>query len=915
MSDESQPTRPASALRKRRQASAGLQRGRVFGRYVVLDKLGAGGMGVVVAAYDPELDRKVAIKLLRAPTDARAEEGHRRLLAEAQALARLSDPHVVAVHDVGTHEGRVFVAMELVEGRTLEQWVALERRPWAQVLDVMIAAGRGLAAAHARDLVHRDFKPGNVMIGNDGRVRVMDFGLAFAQSEPLSTDALVSGAVPADESMQPRERALEPAITHKGSLVGTPGYMAPEQVASGRTGPASDQFSFCVSSWEALYGQPPFSGDPLPELLSRVLEGKLDEPPRSARVPRWLRRVVERGLSVDPARRWPSMTELLHALERGRTRGRFRGFAALGLLAAVGAVMVASTDDAAPCGGAEVKLQGIWDAPTREAMATAFTGVELPYAEDARASVERTLDAHAARWVELHTQICEATRVRGDQSEALMDQRIGCLEDGLRAMKALTAVLVTADADVVRNAAQAAQALEAPDECATLERDAESRLRPVDPALATAVADVREQTARARALWLAGKYDDGLAEAEAALAAARTAGYEPVLAEAAAVLGQLQEVVVAPIPAREAYEEALYAALATGHGRIEATALIGLASVWGLHLNDTATALRYGDQADAVVKRLGHPVDLAAQAALRRGNTLMQARRLEDAALSFERAVELTDGNLATERLHLVALNNLAVARGQQGRPRQAAAAFERAAELNEARLGPWHPAVGGIQDNLGVAYVHLGEHARAMQHTQRALEIYRKALTPEHPELGRGYHNLGVVQQASGELQAAKESYEQALRIKIAALGAEHTSVATTANNICDVLVLLGRPAEAIPHCERALEIWTRANGEGSPSTVIPNVSLSEAQLEAGHPEAALVHARRALAAGEAGEIDPREVARARFVTARAIRASGGDPQEARALAELAKQGHAGADEPSEGEIEKIERWLAEGG
>jgi tetratricopeptide (TPR) repeat protein len=547
-------------------------------------------------------------------------------------------------------------------------------------------------------------------------------------------------------------------------------------------------------------------------------------------------------------------------------------------------------------------------------MATAFANVEQPYAEDARAATERTLDAHAARWVELHTQICEATRVRGDQSEALMDQRIGCLEDELRHVAALTAVLVKADADVVRNAAQAAQALEVPDGCVTLERDAESRLRPVDPALAAVVADVRAQTTRARTLWLAGKYKVGLAEAEAALAAARAAGYEPAVAEAAAVLGQLQEMVVAPVAAREAYEKALYAALATGHDRIEATALIGLSSVWGLHLNDTETALRYGDQADAVVRRLGNPVDLAAQAALRRGNTLMQARRLEGAALSFERAVELTDGNPATERLHLVALNNLATARAQQGRQRQAAEAFARAAELNEARLGPWHPAVGGIQDNLGVAYFHLGEHARAMQHTQRALEIYRKALPPDHPELGRGYHNLGVVQQASGELQAAKESYERALEIKIAALGAEHTSVATTENNICDVLVLLGRPTEAIPHCERALGIWTRANGEGSPSTVVPNVSLSEAHLGAGHPEVALAHARRALAAGEAGEIDPLEVARARFATARAIRASGGDPEEARALAELAKQGHAGADRPSVKEIEKIEKWLAGG-
>jgi tetratricopeptide (TPR) repeat protein len=908
-----------AAPRKRSRATRELQRGRVIGRYVVLDKLGAGGMGIVVAAYDPELDRKVAIKLLHAHTSARSDAGHRRLLAEAQALARLSDPNVVAVHDVGTHEGRVFVAMEFVEGRTLERWLALERRPWAPVLDVMIAAGRGLAAAHARDLVHRDFKPGNVMIGNDGRVRVMDFGLAFARGEPLSTEgppsgsAAQSGSAAPDEPLRPRERALEQAITHQGSLLGTPAYMAPEQVAGGRTGPAADQFSFCVSLWEALYGQPPFSAQALPELFSRMAEGKLDEPPRSARVPRWLRRAVERGLSVDPERRWPSMTALLLALERGRVRGRFRGVAALGLLSAVGALLVATADEQAPCGGAEGKLEGIWDGPMRAAMATAFAGVDVPYAEDARASAERTLDAHAARWVELHAEICEATRVRGDQSEALMDQRIGCLDAELRDMAALTAVLVKADAEVVRNAAQAARALDSLDECVTLERDVASQLRPEDPALAAVVADVREQTAHARALGLAGKYDEGVAVAQGALEAARASGYEPVIAEAAAMLGDLHDFESAPLPARDAYEEALHAALATGHGRIEAQALIGLSSVWGRHLNDTEAALRYSRQADAVMKRLGSPPELAAAAALRRGNTLMHARRLEAATLEFERTVELTHGVAALERLQLVALNNLATAQAQQGHLRQAAEVFARVAEIYEARLGPWHPSVGGIHDNLGVTYSSMGEHERAMVHMQRALEIYGKTLSPDHPELGRGYHNLGVVQKASGDLQGAHASYERALRIKIAALGPDHTSVAITANNICDMLMLLGRHVEAIPHCERALAIWARANGEASASTIVPLVSLSQAQLAVGHPEAALSLARRALAVGESGEIDPVEIARARFAAARATLAIGGDPAQARVLAEQAKQGHASADQPAAEEIAEIEAWLAD--
>jgi predicted Ser/Thr protein kinase len=250
-------------------------RGRVIGRYVVLGKLGSGAMGMVLAAHDPELDRKVALKLLLPHHGRRADLAQRRLLAEAQALARLSDPHVVAVHDVGTHEDRVFVAMELVDGQTLQKWLATGPRAWPRVLEVMLAAGRGLAAAHARGLVHRDFKPANVMLGSDGRVRVMDFGLALAQEELSSDDDV------ADEISRPR-RALGQPITQHGALLGTPGYMAPEQLGGQRGGPAADQFSFCVSLWEALYGRRPFVAESLPELFSRVREGAVAAAGRDA---------------------------------------------------------------------------------------------------------------------------------------------------------------------------------------------------------------------------------------------------------------------------------------------------------------------------------------------------------------------------------------------------------------------------------------------------------------------------------------------------------------------------------------------------------------------------------------------------------------------------------------------------------
>jgi eukaryotic-like serine/threonine-protein kinase len=900
-------TLPAGSEPRRSDETCESLRGRVIGRYVVLGRLGAGAMGMVVAAHDPELDRKVALKLLLPHHGRRAEVAQRRLLAEAQALARLSDPHVVAVHDVGTHEDRVFVAMEFVEGQTLQKWLAAERRPWPRVLEVMLAAGRGLAAAHARGLVHRDFKPANVMLGRDGRVRVMDFGLALVHEEPSSTDDDVD-----DEHARPRDLALGQPLTQHGALLGTPGYMAPEQLASQRGGPAADQFSFCVSLWEGLYGQRPFVAESLPELFSRVRQGEIEEPPSAAEVPRWLRRIATRGLAVEPTQRWPSMTELLDALERGRARGRRRGLLALGLagLGVAGSLVIGS-DAPEPCGGAQGRLVGIWDEPTRAAVTRAFEATGMPYADDARGSVERALDAYAERWAELRTDTCEATRVRGDQSEALMDLRIGCLDGRLRDVAALTAVLAQADADVVKNAAQATQALPSLDECRALERD-DASLRPADPELAAAVEGVQARLAQATALTLAGKLDDASTVATDALAAARRTEHRPAIAEAARTMAQVRERQMSGAPAREAYEEALHAALASGHGAVEARALIGLLSVWGTLLGDTEAALRYGRQADAVLDRLGRPPDLDAALALYRGNALMLASRLEAALEQFQRAVALSDGVPNGDWTHLAALSSAAAVQGQQGNHRDALATFTRTLALAEAWLGPWHPTVGAHHTNLGVTYVRLEDYERSLRHAERAREIFEKTLGPDHPELGRAYHNLGTVQSLLERHQAAYETYLEALAIKRRGLGPDHVSVALSANNVCDALVELDRAADAIPYCDDALRIWTKAQGERGASNLYALVGLSDAHLALGRAEQAMPYVRRALEIAEDAEIDPGVVADARFTGARAVWASGGDRQEALALAEQARRAYQAADQPPTKQLAAIDAWLA---
>jgi serine/threonine protein kinase/formylglycine-generating enzyme required for sulfatase activity len=302
-----------------------LATGARIGRYVIIERVGNGAMGVVYGAYDPELDRKIALKLLR-PGHGVKETARARLLREAKAIARLSHPNVVAVHDVGVFEDQVFLAMEFVPGGTIKSWLEEAPRTWRQILDVFIAAGRGLIAAHAAGLVHRDFKPDNVLLDKDGRPRVVDFGIARQAGAGTGRDA--------DDEVSPLRRgdagvaeaaaaALRESsgnvaplltLTKTGAMVGTPAYMAPEQFMGERGDERSDQFSFCVALYEALYGQRPFEGGDVLSLSLNVTQEQFRPLPKDRGVPVWIKRAILRGMKADPGARWGSMIEVIAAL-------------------------------------------------------------------------------------------------------------------------------------------------------------------------------------------------------------------------------------------------------------------------------------------------------------------------------------------------------------------------------------------------------------------------------------------------------------------------------------------------------------------------------------------------------------------------------------------------------------------------
>jgi hypothetical protein len=461
-------------------------------RYTILDLVGRGGMGEVYAAFDQRLDRRVALKILHGEGTERAPRARDRLLREAQIIAKLSHPNVIVVHDVGMFEGQVFVAMDFVEGQTLAMWLVERSRTWREILATFIQAAHGLGAAHAAGLVHRDFKPQNVMVANDGAVRVTDFGLARRIDDEEAPSSEATG----------RSR-VDPSLTQTGELLGTPLYMAPEQFTDGHIDARADQFSFCVALYWALFRAHPFGGQSRDAgtAVEASTKGRNGPPP-------WAQRALLRGLSRDPAARWSSMKELAQALTRNPAIRRRR---LVGLVAAVavacvpiglaGARVVATRRSL--CSGGPSRLAGVWELGTgarREAVRTAFANAGGDVAPRTWERVATLLDRQAKAWLAAYRDSCEATNVRHEQSWEALDLRTQCLNDNLGATGTLTELLTHADPQVIEHAVQAAGALDDPRRCSDVDRLRLDPRLPAEPSVRKRVEDLRARLCCRRAL-------------------------------------------------------------------------------------------------------------------------------------------------------------------------------------------------------------------------------------------------------------------------------------------------------------------------------------------------------------------------------------------------------------------------------
>ena len=809
---DTKPDRPGEAM------ATGISRGMLLGHYMLLEKLGAGGMGEVFAAFDPRLDRRVAIKLLRAGSLS-ADEGRSRLQREAQAMARLQHPNVIAVHDVGTFGDRVFIAMEFVEGETLGEWLRGDRS-WRDVVDVFVQAGRGLSAAHAAGLVHRDFKPDNVLLGKDGRPRVVDFGLARQSSSTPSPGQ------PMPELVIP-DSALAQPLTRDGAVMGTPGYMAPEQIAGLPTDARTDQFSFCVALYEALYGKRPYGGATLRAHADEIAQGRLLPPPGDTDVPDEVYEALARGLSSDPARRWPDMAALLQALT---PRQGLSGRVVL-LVASLTVLALAGTGFAAwqqrrlrVCGGQEKRLVDVWDEPRKRALQTAFLAARAPGADSAWRAVERSVDAWALDWVNTSRDACEATRVRKVDSEDVYELRQTCLQSRLDQLRAQLNLFAAADRDVVATANSAIASLGPPQACL----DARApRTRPVDAAQQQATAALQAALTTARALFAASKYAEGATQLQAAL---EPGASEAVLAEAHLLLEHLRRRAGQRKPAEAALLEAAEHAMKAQEAALLARAFSRLAVAREEdELPEQAEV--WNRLAHSAASRVPDEWEVLVELALNDGIGSSHRKKHEDALKDFRNALTLQEQHLGPTHPDVAQTHNLLGATlTNLGRLDEAIDSFEKSLALHLALEGPEHAHTASAQNNLASALRRKGRYAEALPHAEAAVATRRLVLGPEHLDTLRSMEGLARTLQPLGRRDEALALLQELLEVRRRVVGPRTKDVATTCELLAELYAAGEDWREALTAADEELAIALALKGPDDPLTARAHLTRAEA-------------------------------------------------------------------------------------
>ncbi len=828
----------------------GTERPVALGRYRIDRDLGRGGMGRLLLAFDPDLQRAVALKMI-APMRASSAEARGRIVAEARAMARLSDPHVAQVYEVDEVDGQLFVAMEYVDGQDLRGWLAGITRPWRAILAVFLQAGAGLAAAHGKGLVHRDFKPDNVMIDRNGRAKVIDFGLARG----AGTSSLGAGTAQVGAH----------ALTRTGAILGTPSYMAPEQW-HGAVDAKSDQFAFCVALFEAIAGRQPFVGDTDGALQRALHDGPSIPWPSNA--PRWLLRALLRGLSPAPAQRWPDMHGLLAAIDPARRRRRAVAMGMVGLTAALATTATVAAYD--PCRAATTPVRELWDASQRAVVLDGARRADPTWGEPSGQRLVARFDELTDAWALAATATCVAART--DPSKSAVPQ--ACLDHVRESLATAIAEGERGDPALLVSAVARAELLPDPAACG----DAPAISAYGDPVpdtraamghLAAAELHLGRMTVRGPPSAYREAITGGIAEAEAAIAVAETIGHQALLGRALALAGRLR----------------------LGEGDHEqAEVLLRRALAMARRAADTPTAAAV--TADLVYTvsrermRMGEADDLATEAA-----GMIEA--LGQPPLLLAR---------------LLAHRASAVAHAEDADHATAVALHEQVVGLLTETLGAAHPATLIARGNTGTALSYASRHEEADRILREALHAAHHVWGQEHPRTAALLGALGLARMRAGDLDAAARDLRRSLALREAALGTDHPQVDDGRYNLASLLRRRGEHGEAAPLLELGIE-HTRARLGVEDTRLGPWwVSIGESRLELAE------YARARAALGEALRIfertgaSARDYARVRFAAARAWVEL--DVARARSLARQARVDALEAG--SARQVSAIDAWLA---
>jgi len=898
-----------------RERSAAAPIARRVGHFQLLELLGEGGMGEVYSAYDLDLDRKVAIKVLaKHPASAEdTRDRQQRLLREAQAMAKLSHPNVVPVYEVGVDGDSVFIAMEYVEGRTLHAWLRDTPRTWREVVDVFVQAGRGLAAAHEADIVHRDFKPANVLIADRGRVLVADFGIAR-----------ITGTIDPDES-QPVPKNLElpdggeitnptPAtpLTEQGSLVGTPAYMSPEQHRGDAADSRSDQFSFCVTLHEALFEKRPFAGRGK-VLADNVLRGVVAKPDPAAKVPGWVTAILLRGLTPNPDDRFPSMTALCDALEHdpGRLRRRV-GAGVLGAIAIATVAAIVGSRLSRPdetCAETDTHFAGVWDDSIAAAIASNFTAAAVPYSTTSFARVRELLDRYRERWLAMREDACRATR-RREQSEHVLELKMACLDRRLGEVRALTAVLASRpDARLVEHAVEGASSLSPLDSCADTSALLDPHTQPTDPMARARRAELQDRLDQLTAAHRVSRVEDTLEPARALVESARAAQDLLLFTEALELRGNL-EMQAGQLAASEA---TLAEALRLAHrlGDTDLFVAIGTDLVSTLAENGISRAREALGMIRLVESFVGdtHDPKLPFRLRMEKADENMVLAHPEIAIPILESTIAEARHQLGDDHVMVLRLRSLyGSALDHAGNDTRAIAAHDALLATSVKVLGELHPSTLIIRLQRCRAVVNSGAGDAGIRCFATTLPDALRVLGGSHRELLSFRAFYGLTLYEHGQLEEARRVYTAAFTDVPAEAWKDQWFVAGDIGRMLgSIEVDLADYRSALAHCTKAV-VATEQEHAGP----VGATCIGEAELALGNAEHALevLEPVRATVDG----VDPKrlQISRGqlgawRFAYARAVWAIRHRAAEARALGEAARDELAGSRRRAQ-----LDAWLA---